>query len=80
MKPSYDLKAEAAVQAALAADRVASLRDAFAGAAMSAIIARGGEAPDFLTEEQWRRDVAQQAYSYADAMLEERAVKEERPN
>jgi hypothetical protein len=50
------------VEAALAADREASLRDMFASAALAALATWGGD----------RDLVARRAYSYADAMMKAR--------
>lgn len=57
----------AAVEAALAADREAALRDVFAAAALGAILCK--------PETYYPHDpasTAQKAYTYADAMIEER--------
>lgn len=59
---------QAAVEAALAADREAALRDVFAASALAAIIAEGGS---YFTPTQQAMQ-ADRAYEYADAMLKAR--------
>jgi hypothetical protein len=59
---------QAMVEAALEADRMASLRDMFAGAALGAIIARDGS----VSMEVYQQAQSRLAYKYADAMLQVR--------
>jgi hypothetical protein len=54
------LDEQKSVEAALAADREASLRDMFAAAALGAIVSRSPVMPG---------EAAQAAYTYADAMM-----------
>lgn len=58
---------QAAAEAALEADRIKSLRDAFAGGALSAIIAHEGVREDWRQKRQVR-----DAYEYADLMMKAR--------
>ena len=59
---------QAAVEAALEKDREKSLRDLFAGSALGAIIASVGA----HSSRSYQQSAAQQAYGYADAMMEAR--------
>lgn len=61
-------EAQAAVEAALESERIKGLRDAFAGGALSAIIATEGPAP--RVSEQLEQCYT--AYEYADMMLKAR--------
>ena len=59
---------QSAVEAALAADREAALRDVFATAALGGIIVENGGYTDGRMQEAQCR----MAYAYADAMMEAR--------
>ena len=57
-----------AVEAALAVDREAALRDVFATAALGSILSENGA----YSDDRMRQQQCQLAYCYADAMMEAR--------